>query len=115
MKKFIEKSFSAVKRNMGRIFTVLVMTSFAASPVFASMNGGSAFKGVMKFLADWTVWLGLAIAFFGAVQIGFGFRSDDAEGKNKGLRAMIAGFIVMAIGLAWNTFGGYLVEPVLTL
>jgi len=105
MKKLTMKGFKFLKRNRGRIMASFIATMFTAVPTLAAnMDSGDAFKGVMGFVADWTAWLGLAIAFFGVIQLAFGFRSDDAEGKNKGLRSMIAGFVVMAVGLAWTEF-----------
>ena len=79
----------------------------------APASGGGPWRSVMSFIAQWIVALGIGIAFFGAIQLAFGFRSDDAEGKNKGLRSMIAGLIVAAIGGAWSTFSGWAGTPTL--
>ena len=92
----------------GKILVVLMFTLMAGMQVFGlSISSGTTegdFKDIIKFIARWTTYLGAAIAFFGAVQLAFGFRSDDAEGKNKGMRSMIAGFIVIAIALAADAF-----------
>jgi hypothetical protein len=102
-----EIKMKMIKRNAGRIATLFVATMLAATSVFASLatsQGVSNFTVVMKFIATWTTYLGAGIAFFGAIQLAFGFRSDDAEGKNKGLRSMIAGIIVIAIALGVGMF-----------
>ena len=95
-----------IKRNAARIATVFVATMMVVPSVLAaSLTADTAnFMAIMKFIATWTTYLGAGIAFFGAIQLAFGFRSDDAEGKNKGLRSMIAGIIVIAIGAAVQVF-----------
>ena len=92
-----------VGKNMGRILAVLAAVTMM-SMVVGAATATNAFQNILRYIAGWTTYLGAAIAFFGAVQLAMGFRSDDAEGKNKGMRSMIAGFIVLAIGLSVNAF-----------
>ena len=35
----------------------------------------------------------------GAIQLGIGFKDDDATGKTRGMQCMIGGAIVAAVGL----------------
>ena len=42
--------------------------------------------------------IGVAVVIFGAVQMGFAFKNDDADGKSKGMRAALSGAIVFIIG-----------------
>ena len=94
-----------LKRNAARILTIFVATIMVAPTVFASLSADTSnYAMVMKFIATWTTYLGAGIAFFGTIQLAFGFRSDDAEGKNKGLRSMIAGLIVIGIAAAVEIF-----------
>ena len=110
MKRLTQKVLTA----LGAI-SMIGMTAFATvtdnAPVGAvSMTGTMNYNGITKFLtvvammATWMQFVGLAVAFFGAVQLGFGFRTDDAEAKAKGMRSMISGFIVFAIALAVGFF-----------
>jgi len=48
----------------------------------------------------WTAFkiIGAVLIVFGAVQMGFAFKNDDADGKTKGMRAALSGAIVVAIG-----------------
>lgn len=55
------------------------------------------YASVLKLIAGWSEYLGLAMAFFGAVQLGYGYKSEDADEKNKGIRSVIAGLVVYAI------------------
>ena len=97
-----------VKKNMGKILAVLAAVCMMSVNALAALNlpdpNTGDFRTIIVYIGKWTGYLGAAIAFFGAVQLAMGFRSDDAEGKNKGMRSMIAGFIVLAIGLLAGNF-----------
>lgn len=96
-----------VKKNWARILTVLAVICLMGVQVFATgigTAGEAQFMEIMKTMARWMQYVGLAIGFFGAVQLGFGFRSDDAEAKSKGMRSMIAGFIVFGISASITYF-----------
>ena len=103
--KLVKKALTA----LGAI-SLLGVQAFArtVNPVTAQsdmiMDGEDKFLTIVNMMAIWMQYVGLAVAFFGAVQLGFGFRSDDAEAKSKGMRSMIAGFIVFAIALAVGFF-----------
>lgn len=103
-------------KNYGKVFSVLAVVMLVCSTAFAqsltvpsattgiALEGESQFMMVIAFMARWMRYIGLIVAFFGAIQIGFAFHSDDAEGKNKGMRAMASGFIVYAISAAIGFF-----------
>jgi len=48
--------------------------------------------------------IGVVTIVFGAIQMGFAFKNDDADGKTKGMRSALAGVIVFAVGLAGSSF-----------
>jgi hypothetical protein len=66
----------------------------------------SAAASLFDLLSTATIVLGGGIVVFGAMQLAFAYRSDDAEGKSKGLRNVIAGVIVAAVGVAMGAFLG---------
>jgi len=74
-------------------------TSFDASGAKTGdvTNPNTSFDNIIKFIAGWIGKLGLVVGFIGAVQLGFAFKNDDADGKTKGLRTLISGFIVFAL------------------
>lgn len=95
----IEKS-KKFKNSLKKVGMVLAMTALYAVPVLAAPGadtGVAEFNAVILFIAGWIAKLGMVVGFFGAVQCAFGFKNDDADGKVKGLRTMISGFIVFAI------------------
>lgn len=103
-------------KNSAKTFSILAAIMFVCTSAFAqsltvpsattgiALQGEAQFMTVIAWMARWMQYVGLIVAFFGAVQIGFAFRSDDAEGKNKGMRATAAGFIVFAISAAIGFF-----------
>ncbi len=112
------KKLSEVRR---KIITVVTMAyaaclANAASTMLAfAANGGgaiqddvdadAAFVGVISFFAKWIGRVGLVIAFIGAIQFALGIKSEDAEGKSRGLMVLVAGFIVFAVTKSLNLFG----------
>ena len=64
----------------------------------------STFKPMLTFIAGWTTFLGAAIAFLGAVRLASAFRSENPMSKEKGLRGLVAGLIVIGIALSVDQF-----------
>ena len=59
---------------------------------------------MIDFLVPWITRLGGIVLLIGVVEFGLAFKSDDAEGKTKGMRTAIAGCIVFAVGLSSSIF-----------
>jgi len=63
---------------------------------------------IVKQFLNLIIWalllLGAFTFIFGAIQMGFAFKNDDADGKAKGMRAMLAGAIVFIVALAAQMF-----------
>lgn len=62
-------------------------------------------ENIFAFVKSACTYIGAAIILFGAIQLAYAFRSDDAEGKNKGLRNAVAGALVAAVGAAGGGAG----------
>lgn len=108
-----KKAFPGIsKKSVSALVCILVIVT-SAMIVYASgtaSNGGitnanQSFNNVVTFLAGWIGKLGLVVGFVGGVQFGFGIKNDDADGKTKGLRTLISGFVVFAVTLSLNLFG----------
>lgn len=89
------------------IITMLGIILFVQAVTGTAPSGAALtqFDTIIKFIAGWIAKLGLIVGFIGAVQFGFAFRNDDADGKTKGLRTLISGFIVFAITQTLEMFG----------
>ena len=77
-------------------FMTLAVQTYAA---VGDQDPDAAFDNTITFIAGWVNKFGFAMAFIGAVMFALGFKNDDAEGKTRGLRTMIAGFVVAAVSL----------------
>ena len=105
------KRFARMKKVQ---FTILMCIIFACSPanmVYAttapSATGDAAaqkWDSVIGFVTPWIQRLGGVVILIGAVEFGIAFKNDDAEAKTKGMRTVIAGCIVFAVGLSSDIF-----------
>lgn len=93
------------------MLTTMMLTAASAFADDTSGGGGGSgeaeamFDKTIVFFADWIGRVGLVVAFVGAVMFGFSVKSDDPEGKQRGLTTMVAGFIVFAVTKSLNLFG----------
>lgn len=106
-------ALNAKRRKISLTLTMMMSTMMlTAASAFADDAGGGGsekaeamFDNVVVFFADWIGRVGLVVAFVGAVMFGFSVKSDDPEGKQRGLTTMVAGFIVFAVTKSLNLFG----------
>ena len=89
----------------------MAMASYDAAPVIQQLGNGqqqqqsgsgsgtadTAYENVMNFIVTWIRRLGAAVALFGGIMLALGFKDNDADSKEKGIKTMIAGFVVWAI------------------
>jgi len=88
----------------------MAMANYDAAPVIQQLGnaqGGqsgsgsgsadAAYSNVMNFIVTWIRRLGAAVALFGGIMLALGFKDNDADSKEKGIKTMIAGFVVWAI------------------
>lgn len=82
----------------------LIAVFFSFEAVAFANDANAAFTRVVNFILPWIKRLGGLIILIGGIQFGMGFKNDDAEGKSKGVRAIIAGCIVAAVGFSSDVF-----------
>lgn len=102
MKNIFMKSKTTLRKKMIQI--ALLFYALFAPIGYASATADAKWTAVINFILPWIQRLGGAVVLIGAVEFGLAFKSDDAEGKTKGLRTIIAGIIVIAVGLSSSTF-----------
>lgn len=88
MKKFMQVFLPAL---------ALLVLPVVAGASF-SWSTPTALSSLVDMLCKAFVYVGYALLLFGAIQIAFAFKSDDADGKTKGMRSAIAGALVAIIG-----------------
>ena len=68
----------------------------------AEGDADSTIQSIIDLLRTWIPRLGGLLVVVGGIQLGIGFKDDDATGKTRGMQCMIGGAIVAAIGTAVN-------------
>ncbi|MCL2740048.1 MAG: hypothetical protein FWE47_02515 [Oscillospiraceae bacterium] len=86
-----------MKKILIKFLPVMFIAFFYALPVSAATDPWDLF---VKIIAPAIAWVGFMTVIFGAAQMGFAFRSDEAEEKRKALLVMISG------GLLWSLCWG---------
>ena len=105
----LNRNLKKTKKVLSCISIVLLLVSMTSSFAFATgtapTTGLTEFNTIIKFIAGWIGKLGMVVGFIGAVEFGFAFKGDDADGKTKGLRTLISGFVVFGITQTLGMFG----------
>lgn len=89
-------------RKTGKLLvTIPVVLSLLTMSVFADGTDADAtINTIIGLLTTWIPRLGGLLVVVGGIQLGIGFKDDDATGKTRGMQCMIGGAIVAAIGAA---------------
>lgn len=96
--------FSRIKTSVVVAMTTMMLSMMFAMAAFAEdtteannyveQDTKEAWNKVMDLIIDWVPRIGVVIIVIGAIEFGFAFKSEDAEGKTKALRTIAAGAIV---------------------
>lgn len=97
--------FSRIKTSVVVAMTTMMLSMMFAMAAFAEdtteptksyveSNTKTAWNSVMDLIMDWVPRIGVVVIVIGAIEFGFAFKSEDAEGKTKALRTIAAGAIV---------------------
>ena len=102
--------FSRVKKAVACVSAMVTTMMVEVNLALATAGGTTTptaeqkWDTVIGFIVPWITRLGGVVILIGAVEWGLAFKSDDAEGKTKGMRTIIAGCIVTAVGLSSDIF-----------
>lgn len=93
-------------KKIGKMLMVMpfVLACFSAVAVFADTpsagaNAEGMINEIIGLLKTWIPRLGGLVVVVGGIQLGLGFKDDNADQKTRGMQCMIGGAIVSAIGL----------------
>lgn len=104
------KGFIATRKFLVLAYLMSVMGDLSTMTVHAGgttptpTTAEQKWNTVISFIIPWITRLGGVVILIGAVEFGLAFKNDDAEGKTKGMRTIIAGCIVTAVGLSSDIF-----------
>lgn len=103
MKKLNETLNKLYKK--GTAIYMAFMTVIISQYVVASADdGSSAWNSMVGIITPWITRLGGAVILIGGIMWGLGFKSEDAEAQTRGIRTLVAGAIVCAVGASSSTF-----------
>ena len=85
---------------VGKAALVLPMAVYSCTITAsaADVDANGMLSAIMGVLKPGVVALGSLIAVVGGVQLGVGFKDDNADGKTRGFQTLIGGAIVAAVG-----------------
>lgn len=81
-----------------------------AMPVAADAGAADAgaadakWDTIVGFITPWITRIGGLILLFGAVELAIAFKDDNADKKTSSIRFVVAGLIVIAVGLSSDLF-----------
>lgn len=105
----MNKLISVVKENYKKVVSTssIVLMSFilSASPVYAIESNTSSIDTFIQFVCDWLIKIGGVVMLVGAVMFALSWQRDDAEGKSRALMTVMAGGMVVGVGLSKGLFG----------
>lgn len=64
----------------------------------------SAYQSVVEFIIKWLKRAGFLLGFFGAAMLFMAMKNEDADGKQRGLLTLIAGFGLAALCIGADMF-----------
>ena len=102
----MRKSKNRIARAAFMISAAIFMLTISTITAFADDGdaGSAAWDNVMNFLIPWIGRLGGAVMLIGGIMFGLAFKNDDADGKTRALQTLIAGAIVVAVGVSSSIF-----------
>lgn len=104
------KNYVVTKKMVMSAYIISILCDLTSTTAYAAntTNNGTTAEAkwdtVIDFIVPWISRLGGVVILIGAVEFGLAFKNDDAEGKTKGMRTIIAGCIVTAVGFSADIF-----------
>ena len=106
MKKVtLNKTAGKVKKFLWTAYASLVCMTMGAINAFAVDNTSAkkAWNEIFNSIKPFLLALGGVMIAVGGINMALGFKSEDAEGIQRGVKTLVAGVAVVAvIGVAWK-------------
>ena len=91
--KMSMKYYKKLERKLLAIVATVMIAVSKTLKAYAddASTASDAMDSVLQTIADWASKGGLAVAFVGAIMLGFAIKNNDAEQKQNALLTMVAG------------------------
>ena len=86
------------------ILAVLSIGGISAAFAAPANPADTLWSTITDLIGTWVTRLGGVVIFVGAIMFAMGWKSDDADGKSRGVSTIISGAIVTAVSVMVGTF-----------
>lgn len=100
------EKFKKLSSKMKIVMSIIIINILNCVTVLANTTGEDKFDNIVVWIAGWIGKIGLLVAFYGAVQIGFSVPEHDAGQKRSGILFLVSGLMVYAISVGYKTLLG---------
>jgi len=85
------------------IITAISLNQAVMTSAFAATDT-SQIDGVYNWLLDWSKKVGVGIIIWGGISIALAYKSEDSHAMEKGIKTLVAGFMVTGIDVLVRQF-----------
>ena len=100
MNKNIKKSIMKIL-----IICVVIIMIFSSYVYGQTKVNTDSLDKLVDWIAVWSGKIGLIVAFFGGIQTALAIRNEDSDGKVRGIKTLVSGFMVFALSNSLDLFG----------
>ena len=104
VKDKVQKVSAYLYKNKTAIATIMWVVLLITPQIIFADNGDSEWKWLTDIITKWIKRVGGLFMLIGAVEFGLGWKDNRADDKVQGVRILIAGIIVYAVGFSAKTF-----------
>lgn len=104
VKDKVQKVSAYLYKNKTAIATIMWVVLLITPQIIFADNGDSEWKWLTDIITKWIKRVGGLFMLIGAVEFGLGWKDNRADDKVQGVRILIAGVIVYAVGFSAKTF-----------
>ena len=107
-KQLMKKRMRSIMKTTALVFAcALILGLSFVVPAHAGLSdklkdGIDDFAKVARYAA---LGIGGVVAIYGGIQLGLGFTQDNPDGQSKGIKYIVGGVIILAVGIVLTMFG----------
>lgn len=104
VKDKVQKVSAYLYKNKTAIATIMWVVLLITPQIIFADNGDTEWTWLTDIITKWIKRVGGLFMLIGAVEFGLGWKDNRADDKVQGVRILIAGVIVYAVGFSAKTF-----------
>jgi hypothetical protein len=104
VKDKVQKVSAYLYKNKTAIATIMWVVLLITPKIIFADDGDTEWTWLTNIMIKWIKRVGGVFMLIGAVEFGLGWKDNRADDKVQGVRILIAGVIVYAVGVSANKF-----------